>query len=272
YFAREALKGERLLEKRGSLLDGTIADNRVFGVSRQIEHFGSGTCFHKLLNHFASAHTGHDDVSDDQVEFSLVVNRCSNARLAVFGLQHLVAVGSKRIAHQLANRLLVLHQQNGLCPAHGFRNGNGMLFRRSFHSREVDLERGATSQFALHRYISATLLHDSIYCGKAQPGSLPLSLGGKERLEDLRLRPAVHSLLSGHYCHLVQLLSAERQRLAGQGRGAVGGTLNGAALLEQGTGRIHLRQNDLGIAANDHQQVIEVVSHATGEASNGFHL
>src|SRR5579864_8274570 len=240
-----------------------------------------------------------------------------------------------------------------------------MLLRRSFHQWEVDLEGGATSQFALHHDISAALLHDSIYGGKAQSGSLALFLGGEERLEDPRLRLAIHAhagvadherhiaagayelltaamvLVEGHvlgpkresaprghsilgidheihdhllelagvgtgmsslrsedghqvdvladqrtqqalhvlhdrvyvyHFQLEQLLSAEGQQLPGQGRSAVGGKLNGAALLEQRARRIQLRQNDLCIATDDHQQVVEVVSHTTGQASNGFHL
>src|SRR3954466_6409366 len=35
----QTLKGEWLLKECGSLLDGTVADNRIFGVARQVQDF-----------------------------------------------------------------------------------------------------------------------------------------------------------------------------------------------------------------------------------------
>ena len=68
------------------------------------------------------------------------------------------------------------------------------------------------------------------------------------------------------------LLAAEGQQLAGQRSGAIGGVgdLLGRAA-QRGVGADALQQ-ELGVPGDHHQQIVEVVGDAAGEAADGFHL
>src|SRR5215467_1733440 len=67
-----------------------------------------------------------------------------------------------------------------------------MLFSGPFDEREINVERGAASKFALHHDVSASLLHDSIHGRQAKPGPFAFFLRREERLKDSRLSLAVH--------------------------------------------------------------------------------
>src|SRR5271157_5334797 len=58
-------------------------------------------------------------------------------------------------------------------------------------SRKIGAESGAALRLAVHKNKSATLLHDAIHGRKSKPRTLG-ALGSKERLENARLRFAVH--------------------------------------------------------------------------------
>ena len=68
------------------------------------------------------------------------------------------------------------------------------------------------------------------------------------------------------------LLAAEGQQLAGEGGGAVGCLLDGLDLLVHGAALFQLLQQDLGVSVDDHQQVVEVVGDAAGQAADGIHF
>ena len=74
------------------------------------------------------------------------------------------------------------------------------------------------------------------------------------------------------HARLQHLHAAERQQLARQRHGAVGGFANllGAAL--QGIVGFRAIQKQIAVAANDGQQIIEIVRDAAGQAADGFHL
>src|ERR1019366_3017126 len=74
------------------------------------------------------------------------------------------------------------------------------------------------------------------------------------------------------YLEFEELLAAERQQLASEGRGAVGCLLDGLDLLVHGAALFQLLQQDLGVSVNDHQKVVEVVGDAAGEAADGIHF
>ena len=69
-----------------------------------------------------------------------------------------------------------------------------------------------------------------------------------------------------------ELLSAESQQLAGEGGGAVGGLLDRLDLLVHGAAFFQLLEQDLGVSVDHHQQIVEVVGDATGEAADGIHF
>jgi hypothetical protein len=69
-----------------------------------------------------------------------------------------------------------------------------------------------------------------------------------------------------------KLFAAEGQKLAGERGGAIGGLLNGFGFGVQRMAWRELVEQNLGVAADDHEQIVEVVSDAAGEAADGFHF
>ena len=69
-----------------------------------------------------------------------------------------------------------------------------------------------------------------------------------------------------------KLFAAEGEELAGERGGAIGGLLNGFGLGVQRVAGGELVEENLGVAADDHEQIVEVVSDAAGEAADGFHF
>src|SRR6202167_6613012 len=68
------------------------------------------------------------------------------------------------------------------------------------------------------------------------------------------------------------LLTAEGQELAGERGSAIGSLLNGFGLgVEWIIGRKLIEEN-LGVAADDHEQIVEIVSDASGETTDRFHF
>src|SRR6476646_4512182 len=59
YFSGQALQAEGLLQKR------------IFGVTGEIKNLGRGAGRRQLLNQFAAADAGHDDVSDHQINVAI---------------------------------------------------------------------------------------------------------------------------------------------------------------------------------------------------------
>ena len=75
---------------------------------------------------------------------SLIARGFFQAAFAAVGFQHLVSPAVKSVAHQLANRLFIFHQQNRLRPAQG-RSGAGVacFSAAPSTSRQIDVERSA---------------------------------------------------------------------------------------------------------------------------------
>src|SRR5207247_10777717 len=65
-------------------------------------------------------------------------------------------------------------------------------FQLVLNPRQVNLERCAPPQLAVHPNIAAALLDHSVDGGKPQPRPLARFLGGKEWLEDPGLRRRIH--------------------------------------------------------------------------------
>ena len=71
---------------------------------------------------------------------------------------------------------------------------------------------------------------------------------------------------------LDDLLAAERQQLAREPRGARARLLNFRNVRLARIVRIEIGQQQLAVAQNHGQQIVEVVRHAAGQPSDGFHL
>ena len=89
----------------------------------------------------------------------------------------------------------------------------------------------------------------------------------------LQHRPhPLHHAVEIQHARLQDLLAAEGQQLPGQSRGAFPGLMD---LLEVGPQRIaraQVGEQQLAVAVDDGQQVVEVVSHAARQTPDRFHL
>ena len=89
YFSGEALQAKGLLQKRRALLNRSVTQNCVFGVTGKIQNLGRGTRLRQLLNQFAAADAGHDHVSDDQINVAVKAIRhgqpCFSAAPSTWG-------------------------------------------------------------------------------------------------------------------------------------------------------------------------------------------
>ena len=70
---------------------------------------------------------------------------------------------------------------------------------------------------------------------------------------------------------LQHLLAAEGEKLARERGGAIGSAMMTSLCAAGVALREHVEQK-LGVALDDHQEIVEVVSDATGEAADGFHF
>ena len=68
------------------------------------------------------------------------------------------------------------------------------------------------------------------------------------------------------------LLAAEGQELPGELGGAAGGRLDDLHALALGIVRSQLEEQQLAVAHDDGQEIVEVVSDGAGQASHGLHL
>ena len=87
-----------------------------------------------------------------------------------------------------------------------------------------------------------------------------------------QLLDVIDDLVDVEQRRLQHLLPAERQQLPGQRRGAVAGLLDLLGIAPQRVVVAQLPQQDLGVAADGLDQVVEVVGDAAGEAADRLHL
>src|SRR5258707_15568947 len=68
------------------------------------------------------------------------------------------------------------------------------------------------------------------------------------------------------------LFAAKGEELASESGSAVGGLANGFRLGVQRMIGSELVEENVSVSADDHEEVVEVVSDAAGEAADGFHF
>src|SRR5712671_6784740 len=68
------------------------------------------------------------------------------------------------------------------------------------------------------------------------------------------------------------LFAAEGKELTGERGGAIGGLANRVGFGVERMFGSELIEQDLGVPANDHEQIVEIVSDAAGEAADSFHF
>ena len=70
----------------------------------------------------------------------------------------------------------------------------------------------------------------------------------------------------------LHLLASESQQLPGEVGGAAGSFLDLIHIAAQGMLGGQRIQHQLGVGTDDHQQIVEVMRHASGQSSDGVHL
>src|SRR5207245_16433 len=125
------------------------------------------------------------------------------ARGSIRSFNDSIAVGLQHGRTQLADAILIVHEQDGFRTA--ARPRDSATVHRLDHflgARQINLEYRTAIHLAIHGDLAAVLPHNSIHDGKAESGSLALTLCGKERLEQPGPRTGVHadtSVADGHH-------------------------------------------------------------------------
>ncbi len=81
-----------------------------------------------------------------------------------------------------------------------------------------------------------------------------------------------HDVVQVNDARRKHLLAAEREQLAGNARGSIGGRLDLRRAVGQAAAGGNAFGHDLGVSQGDGEQVVEIVSDAASQTSNGFHL
>ena len=148
------------------------------------------------VRQFLAAHVRHDDIGEQQINVSDVALLFQAQGFDAIGRrQNRVTQPSQQRRRHLPQGGIVLHQQNGFRPARQIRrvqtlDGN---LRRRFHLRQINLEGRAPARLAINADVAAALFDDAVTGGQSQTRSLADVLGGKKRLERVRLDFLAHS-------------------------------------------------------------------------------
>src|ERR1035438_1289463 len=197
-FAGEALQGEGLLQESFLIFGSERGGEGVFGVARKIENPSARTRGEELLDEFVATEAGHDDVGDHEMDSVGMTGGERESGVAVGGFENAIAAGLERFAHELANGLFVLDQEDGFGSAssgEGKRSG-AAGFRWAIDAGKINGEDGAAAELALNEDVAAALLDDAVDGGKSEAGAFAFFFGGEEGLEDAGLGFAVHALAS----------------------------------------------------------------------------
>ena len=148
------MQGEGLLQKRGAGFESAFVDDGVLGIAGQVQHFDLWPQSGDALGQFPPAHSGHDDVGDQNVDGSGLGLSHAQTRNAVSGFQYRVAPRFEGFANQFTHRVFIFHQQYGFRSAGG---PLGMLLEADVlcgvgYAGQVDLEIGAIAGFTLREY------------------------------------------------------------------------------------------------------------------------
>ena len=180
----------------------TVMHHRVLGVAGEKQHLGLRTALAHMVGQLSAAHLRHHHVGKQQIDATAV---------CLADLQGLRAArrGQNRIAKllqnphcQIANRLFVLHYQDGLAAAPpGRRRIASLGVRERFEDAwEIQFEGGPLPRLAIDPDVSAGLFHNAVHGSQAQTGPFALFFGRKKRLEDVAPRLRIHAVSVVAHC------------------------------------------------------------------------
>ena len=127
--ASSAALGEGLFDQGDAGFEPALGGQDGLGVAGHVEHLDVRAELADPLGDFLAEHLGHDDVGDEQVDLAVVAGGEGEGLGTVRGGDHVVAVAGEDPFGDLAERLLVLDDEDGLALGAAF-VGRGFLDRR----------------------------------------------------------------------------------------------------------------------------------------------
>src|SRR5262245_53369506 len=113
----------------------------LVGVARDVQNLHVRACERELVRESAAAHTWHDYVRDEQMDWARMACHEPQRLLAVRRFQDVVPDGAQREVPQLADPRLVLDEQDRFGSTLSLDGGvRTALSRRSADSRQVNLK------------------------------------------------------------------------------------------------------------------------------------
>src|SRR5262245_43324282 len=160
-FSDKLILGEGFL---GNLqaFERAMAQHRLTGVTRHIEHLDSGALAGYASKNLGTAHSRQHDIGQQQIDVPWILLEESPRLLVTVGLQyHVTCVVEHPVSH-LPHRRLILHQQDGRGAFGGrYRWLRRGWFGRLLHNRKVEPEGRTLVRLAFDVYRATALLHDS---------------------------------------------------------------------------------------------------------------
>ena len=169
-----------------------------FRVTGHEQDFEVGIGLAQASCQLAPADVGHDDVGEQKVDRARLFRGNAQGILTVLGEEHGVTLALEKLAHEIADAVLILDQKDGFRPRRRGLEGllagrNGWLRRLVGYLRKIDFERRALTRLAANPNGPVHLLDYAINCGQAKACAFARFLGRKERLEDAGLGSRVHA-------------------------------------------------------------------------------
>jgi hypothetical protein len=106
--------GEGFLLERGARIEQAALNDVFTGIAGHEEHRQAGLDPSQVLAEFSSAHLGHHDIADNELDCSRVLLNVPEGLNPVPGLDDGVPVVSEAPGSQVPHDILVLDDQDGL--------------------------------------------------------------------------------------------------------------------------------------------------------------
>src|SRR5262249_34440863 len=161
--------------------------NGVLGVARHIKNPDFRMIRRDRHGQFASVHSGHDNIGEEQIDCLLMSLDDLQGGSAVFGFENLVALRLQVLPCQAPQVGFIFDQQNRFLSLLGARKTKRLLRGSALFlavdTREISAERRTAPRLAIDENVSSALLHDAVNGRKAKAGPL-CAFGRKKWLED----------------------------------------------------------------------------------------
>src|SRR6266581_1046305 len=121
HFAPEHRRRERFLEEGDPRFEHPVVDDGVVRVAGEIEHSNPGALGSQASGNLSPVEPRHDYIGHEEVDGTFVLSRHTLSVAPACRDEHRVAVGVQHLLDELANHVIVLHEEDGFGPAHRHR-------------------------------------------------------------------------------------------------------------------------------------------------------